>query len=256
MSSLGLVERVRGWFGARASETHRDFGGSGRWGLGPTTTDVAMALAGAAAAAEAGRPDLAAHEPWTDDATPESYPSTAPADDGHLPPASGKLPSEPVDPVWLRTLDDLPHRIGESVARHATGAPSMEAIERELEGHRQTTRDIRDAVRRLPELAGDQTQLARETNRILERQTAVLASMFDGITALRAALRTVEETSRRQVLAIAQLEESHREVLREYQALLMKSHTRVARLAAVGLILAAWALGGAAYVAYLVMVAP
>jgi ferric-dicitrate binding protein FerR (iron transport regulator) len=167
-------------------------------------------------------------------------------------PEAHAAPLDPLDPEWMQSLEELPQRIAESVAESAAGTEALEQIGRELEGHRQTNRAIAGAVRRLPDMAAGQAELTRQTNTALDRQALVLESMLDGITGLRAAFQTVEESSRRHLRAIAQLEAGHRQVLFEYQTLLLATHARLTRLAALGIILAAAALGGVGYAIYLV----
>jgi hypothetical protein len=155
----------------------------------------------------------------------------------------------------MQSLEDLPVRVAESAAERATATRALEQVAEELQGHRQTTRVLAAAIRRLPDIATHHAELTRETNQILERQSAALESMLDGLAALRAAFNTVEESSRRHLKAIALLESSHRQILFEYQTMFLRSHRLVGILAAVAVILAAAALGGLAYVTYLVFLA-
>jgi hypothetical protein len=261
MSTLGLVDRVRSWFGSKGASAPAGVGfAGGRWSLGPAPERAALALASAAAFARAPAMDT---EPAPEDCDIDRPLRSEPRAPAGTPPleAPPALPDpfrphlDPIDPVWIESLDALPRRIAESVAQSAHGARALEQIGTQLEGHRETAQAIRDAVGRLPHLAADQVDLVRETNRILKRQCNLLESMFDGITALRAALRTVDESSRRHELALAELEESHHQVLCEYQTMLLKAHRRLGRLAAVAILMAAAAVGGVAYVAYRVLVA-
>jgi hypothetical protein len=147
----------------------------------------------------------------------------------------------------MQSLEELPRRIAASVTEAAGSARALGLMAGELTGHRQTSRVVMDAVRRLPDLAINQAELTREAIKSLDRQTLVMESMLDGVTALRSAFRTIEESSRRHVLAISQLEMCHRQVLLEYQGMLLKSQRRLAWMAFVATALGAAALGGVAY---------
>jgi hypothetical protein len=147
----------------------------------------------------------------------------------------------------MQSLEELPRRIADSVTEAAGSARALGQIAGELSGHRQTSRVVMDAVRRLPALAANQVELTREAAKALDRQTLVLESLLDGVTALRSAFRTIEESSRRHVLAISQLETCHRQVLLEYQGMLVRAHRKLAWLAFGGVVLGAAALGGVAY---------
>jgi hypothetical protein len=241
MTALGLLERVKGWFGGTS-------GGNGRShrrpGTGPaenTGDDALPSASGAIAAVAAAqrKPGDGCTSPAASDAGPNDAGSPAP----HL---------DPLDPEWMQSLEELPRRIAETAAGSAAGIRSLEHIAGELEGHRQATRAIAASMKRLPDLALAQGELARETNKLMERQSLVLESMLDGITDLRSAFKTTEESSRRHLKAIAILETSHRQILFEYQTMFLRTHRRLGYLAAAAAMLAAGALGGVAYVAWYV----
>lgn len=234
MTRLGLVDRVRSWFGARAEAAGES---AARWSLGAGRAELALAGASAAggglSAKASVRRDVLAIEALAKAAAPARPDAVETL---RAPPAPTKTHLDPLDPEWMRAL------------------PSLDEIGRELTGHHQTSRAIADAVIQLPGLASGQANLVRETNRILERQSALLESVLDGITSVRSAFRTTDESSRRLAAALGQLEASHREVLLEYQAMLLRAHRRLGRLAALAVLVAAAALGGVGYVAYLVLI--
>lgn len=239
MARLALVDRVRSWLGAKA-ETAGAAASGKRWTLGAAGGRTELALAGAALAAGSPAASSVSHDTSaleSLDVPAETTTASSGADAEPSAPGPGNTHLDPLDPDWMQSL------------------PSLEGIGHELEGHRQTSRAIMDAVQRLPELASNQTDLASETNKILSAQSALLESILDGLTSLASAFRTIDESSRRHVAALGQLEASHREVLLEYQAMLLKAHRRLGRLAALAILIAAAALGGVGYVAYLVMVA-
>ncbi|MGB2997280.1 MAG: hypothetical protein WBC59_01425 [Phycisphaerae bacterium] len=167
---------------------------------------------------------------------------------------SGSPERDAPDGEWVRSLETLPERIAESVAAGAAGAKTLERIGRELDGHRNTSRTVAEAIGRLPDLAGDQAALTRRTHEILEQQTHLAEAMVDGLAGLRATLKTVEESADRHLACIAQLEQCHRRVLEVYQSMLLKAHRRLGRVATAALLLAAIALGAAGYVVYLAIV--
>ena len=248
MTALGLLERVRGWFG----------GSNGGNGHGrPKSAELAppqeaesyLARSDARAAAEADDADTFGAE-----GTCPSAHAAGANDDASLAIQAPAL--DPLDPEWMQSLEDLPRRIASTAADSAAGVRSLEQIAGELEGHRQATRAITASMKRLPDLALAQGELARETNKLLERQSLVLESMLDGITDLRSAFKTNEESSRRHLKAIAVLETSHRQILFEYQTMFLRAHRRLGYLAAAAALLAAGALGGVAYVAWYVFAAP
>jgi len=255
MTALGLLERVKGWFagtdGGNGNSSHR------RRSLGAAESadaDALPAVSGAIAAVAAAQkepgdvctsPAASAFAKATAD-----RPETDPGDAASPDPRPSAL--DPIDPEWMQSLEQLPRRMAETAAGSAAGLRSLEQIAGELEGHRQATRAIAAGVKRLPDLALAQGELARETNKLLERQSLVLESMLDGITDLRSAFKTNEESSRRHLKAIAVLETSHRQILFEYQTMFLRTHRRLGYLAAAAVLLAAGALGGVAYVAWYV----
>jgi hypothetical protein len=279
MSGFGFIERMKGWFGGKRAAHGGPAAGGKRYTLGPPDGDTALSLAGAGAAAAgmvepAGRFNIPAEPIAIEAAAPVSsaeatgnalLESSAACPPGSLGgEAAGRFTSEaasggvarptrldPLDPVWMQSLEELPARIAESVARSAAGVRMLENIGAELEGHRQATRTIADSMRRLPDLAAGQSDLLRQANKTLERQAVVEEATLDAITDLRAALRTVEESSRRHLKAIAQLEYGHRQILGEYQEILLGAHRRLGRMATLGVLLAALALGGVGYALYL-----
>jgi hypothetical protein len=246
MTALGLLERVKGWFagtdGGNGNSSHR------RRSLGAAESADADALPAASGAIAA----VAARAPReTSDGATSPAASAAGSDDA-LSPDVRPSALDPLDPEWMQSLEQLPRRMAENAADSAAGVRSLEQIAGELEGHRQATRAIAAGVKRLPDLALAQGELARETNKLLERQSLVLESMLDGITDLRSAFKTNEESSRRHLKAIAVLETSHRQILFEYQTMFLRTHRRLGYLAAAAALLAAGALGGVAYVAWYV----
>jgi hypothetical protein len=267
MTALGLLDRVKGWLGHRNGHDAGARTSPKRYSLGPAgdTTGVISPRAAAAIASLA-----AARDPRRGAALKPDAPfdpgaevsgdvlagqiSLRPSspDPGPSPLAPRPAPLDPLDPEWAVALDDLPARMADAAAGSAAGLRSLEQIETELEGHRQATRTIAAAVRRLPDLAVNQAELARETNRQLERQGLVLESMLDGILSLRAGLKSTEDSARRHLKAIAVLESAHRQVIFEYQVMFQRAHRQVGILAAVAVMLAAVAIGGVAYVAWVV----
>jgi len=269
MSRLGLMNRVKSWFGA---PKRRDAAGkrSAAWSPAPAAR---LLLAGAAAKASAsptqtccafdGReptsggcgqavkaPAVALREPQGDPEQSRRVAATS------APPADDPEPAWASQTEWMHVLDSLPERIAESLAASAAGARALEKIGRELEGHRDATRSLAQSVGRLPGLATDQTALAKQTCEILSRQTHLAEATVDGLAAMRAALGSVEESARRHVLAIGELERSHREVLQVYQRLVLATHRRLGRLAALAVVLASGALGAVAYVLWMVLASP
>jgi len=260
MSRMGLVDRVRSWFGHRVDPSDGGDPTAKRRSLGPVDAGGRFALTGCGAAASAVAASPAEDEGEADEEAPsgQSLRTTAgPSGDGVglQIGARARTRLDPLDPPWMTSLEDLPRQIADSVAEATAGARSLQDIGHELEGHREVGLAMLDCLRRLPNIAGNQVALAEETNKILERQSGLLECMVDGVTALRSALRTVEESSRRHLVALEQLETCHRQVLLEYQAMLLKAHRRLGWLAATGVLLAAGALGGVGYVAWRVFVA-
>jgi len=254
MTALGLLERVKGWFGGANGGNGRSSHKRPLAGPAESTGDDALPSASGAIAAVAAS---AQREPSDGAASPAASAFAKATTDR---PAGGsgdtlspdvRPPAlDPLDPEWMQSLEELPRRLAETAAGNAAGMRSLEQIAGELEGHRQATRAIAASVKRLPDLALAQGELARDTNKILERQSLVLESMLDGITDLRSAFKTNEESSRRHLKAIAVLEASHRQVLFEYQTMFLRTHRRLGYLAATAAMLAAGALGGVAYVAW------
>jgi len=239
MTRLALVDRVRSWFGGK-SGTVGAAPSARPWSLAPgSRTELALAaLAAGGATPAADEPqDALALESVRD--APAEATRTVPAQaDTDAVPAPPRVRLDPLDPEWIQAV------------------PSLEAIGSELDGHRQTSRAIMEAVQQLPDLASNQADLAVETNKVLRGQSALLESILDSLVSLRSAFRTIDESSRRHAATLAQLEASHREVLLGYQAMLLRAHRRLGRLAALAVLVAAAALGGVGYVAYLVLMAP
>jgi hypothetical protein len=233
MSTLSWMSRVRAWFATRHAEpapaapTAAWAGGTGTLALVGTT--VADGPAPAAGYAPAGAsPRLAAEPP------PRPAPPRRDKGNGN----GRRTPRiDPLDPPWTDHLE------------------ALDGLAGELQGHRETGAALLHAVRQLPELTSDQTDHIVQTNRLLQQQNTLLGSVLDNLAALRSTIQTMEESSRRNLTAIGQLEASHREILWGYQEMLQRSHRRLGRLAAAAAVLAALALGGAAYVAYVVLVA-
>lgn len=232
MTRLALVDRVRSWFGGKGrtagiSARPRPLASAARTELAL----AANAVGGASAAADMPQ-DVAAPQPVRE---PAAETASRIGTGARSAPPTTCL--DPLDPEWLQAV------------------PSLEEIGSELDGHRETNRTIMETVQRLPDLASNQADLTVETNKVLLGQTALLESILDSITSLRSAFQTINEGSRRQAVALAQLEAAHREVLLGYQTMLLKAHRRLGRLAALAILVAAAALGGTGYVAYLVLVA-
>ncbi|MBM4018633.1 MAG: hypothetical protein FJ288_09955 [Planctomycetes bacterium] len=272
MTAAQILDRVRFWFG----KTGGGNGGRGaagltqRGALGPREKSAAAYLAGcgtpAAAPETAGAPprDRAvgasplagyAGSDCTDSRAPATSQSLLESDSpSALAPRHPAL--DPLDPPWIESLEGLTEQIAASAADRAAAARALENIAGELDGHRQAARTLAAAMQRLPDIAAGQADLARETNKLLERQAFVLESIVDALAALRAAFGNIEESSRRNLKAIAMLESSHRQILFEYQTMFLRSHRLVGYLAAAAAMLAAGALGAAAYVAWMALVAP
>jgi hypothetical protein len=255
---IGFLERMKRWFSSKRGHSAAP-GAPKRCSLGPAEVDAGLALTGAgAAAAGIARASLASPEPAEgpsaslDNRAAGVSPRVLCPTDADAPAPASRL--DPLDPAWMSALEELPARIAESVAERAAGTESLERIAGEMEGHRQATRAIAAAVRRLPDLAATHVETARETNKLLGRQALVLESMLDGLTGLRAALKTVEESSRRNLKAIGVLESSHRQILFEYQTMFLRAHRRLGFLASTAIMLAAGAVAALAYVAWMVLV--
>ena len=250
MARLSLVDRMKSWFGtARRERQHR---------IGVPAQHAGLALAAVGCNAGEG----AADGPKAGAALADPFPVStrnglSAAEAPCAPPRetpSGSPERDAPDGEWVRALEALPERIAESVAAGATGAKTLEKIGRELDGHRNTSRAVAEAIGRLPDLTGDQAALTRRTHEILEQQTHLAEAMVDGLAGLRAALKTVEESADRHLACIGQLEQCHRRVLEVYQSMLLKAHRRLGHVATAALLLAAIALGAAGYVVYLAIV--
>lgn len=246
MSRPGLWDRVRSWFGGKQEAGAAGAPSARRCSLGPAESAERLAFPGGAAAMGTSGPAAAVLDDLAETAaTPANRLPARNADS-----ADGPAPSrlDPMDPDWIGALERLPERLAESAARSAAGARSLEEIAYELEGHREAGRAIAQSVGQLPRIAADQVELHHETNKLLTRQADLMEAVFDSLTSMRSAFRSVEESSKRNVLALGQLESCHRQVLFEYQAMLIKAHRRVAYMAVLAILLAAGAIGGLAYV--------
>jgi hypothetical protein len=283
MARLRLVDRVKSWFGAKV-ETSSDSARptDRRRSLETAVSGIRMSGSGSASARVLGPETDGAGDDFSRDFDRRGHSAAAEADAlgalrasptadlsvraalaGHAgapgvgassASADDARGADPVDPTWMAAMDELPQRIAEAAAHGAAGAQSLKTLAYELDGHRHNARAMLETLRRLPQIGAEQTDAALAANKLLERQLLILESMFDGITALRASFRTVDEASRRQILALSQLETCHRNVLMEYQTLLVRAHRRIAWIAAAGVVLGAAALGFAAYVALRVLV--
>ncbi len=242
MSTLSMMSRVRAFFAGK-HEPAPAMAAETAWS-GATGT---LALVGTAVADETGAADAVASVPPEARRAPAAGPPAPPHPPGtqRKPSASrrgttGRAASpriDPLDPAWMEGLD------------------SLGTLGRELQGHRDTSESLLRTVRQLPELTSDQTDHIVQTNRLLERQNILLTSVLDTMSGVAASMQTMEESSRRHLTAIGQLETSHRQVLWAYQAVLETTHRRLGRLAALAAALAAVALGAVAWVAYLVLAA-
>jgi hypothetical protein len=254
MGRLRLFDRVKSWFGVKIEAGETAAGPvAKRWSLEPAGPGERLGFSGAGATAVASR--MSQDERQSRAAVTAEGVPLAPSTEAASP-SAGAVPAEmldSLDPAWMKSLEELPGRIASAVGHGAAGLHTLKEIAGELEGHRQSTRAMLQALRRLPFLSAEQAEIARDTNKLLERQLLITESMFDGITSLRASFRSVEESSRRHVQALAQLETCHRNVLLEYQAMLVRAHRRLGWMAAIGVLLAATALGSAAYVAWRVL---
>jgi hypothetical protein len=228
-----MVDRVKAWFGG-GGRRRRHPALPRRWTFGPDPADLALAAVGSGRAAQAApRPDADALA--APDAAPPEETSAA------WPPLS-----EPV-PEWVERLEELPDRVAEAVGRGAAGTKTLERIAAELDGHRARSGAATEAIGRLPDLGQEHTALLKEANRLLDHQNRLGEALLDGFKGLRAALRTVEESSRRHLACIHHLETTHRQVLEVYQGLLLRAHRRLGRLSAAAVLLALAALAGVAY---------
>jgi len=256
MGRLRLFDRVKSWFGAKIDAPESTAGPAGkRWAIEAAGAGERMEFSGAGATAVASR---APQEDFDGTVSDEGVPF-APSASAFLarttePDTPAAPPLDPLDPGWMQSLEELPRRIAEAAGQGAAGLHTLKEIAYELEGHRQSTRALVQAVRRLPYLSAEQAEIARDTNKLLERHLLILESQFDGITALRASFKSVEESSKRHIMALAQLETCHRNVLLEYQGMLIRAHRRLGWLAVLGVMLAAAALASVAYVGWRVLV--
>ena len=229
MSTLSWMSRVRAFFAAKpeptpavATEAAWAGGGGG------------FALVGTAVADEAPPNDTVAPPP--DEPQTPTRPDPVPPPEPATTRSGPKPPRiDPLDPSWMEHLE------------------SLGAVGHELQGHRETSDALLRAVRQLPELTSDQTDHIVQTNHLLQRQNTLLTSILDTLGGLRASMQTMEESSRRHLTAIGQLEASHRQVLLGYQDVLLKTHRRLGRLATLATVLAGVALAGVAWVLYLVL---
>ncbi len=253
MSQLNLVDRVKSWFGVARLERQRRAGvGAKPWAASSTAPAAGLLLAGAGGSATAAPPISSAFDgrPAAPIAGGPGAQTTAVATEtGKTPDAQRPEPN----PEWIRLLNTLPERIAESLAASAAGAKALDKIGRELEGHRDATRSLAESVRQLPDLATDQAAVTKRTNDLLEQQTRLAEATVDGLTGMRAALRSVEESAQRHLVCIARLEAAHREVLETYQTLVLRTHRRLGRLAMLAVLLASAALGGVGYALYLTL---
>ena len=230
MSHSGWMTRIRAWFAARREPAASLAPRGASW----RAAGSEMALA-ATAVAEMDPP--AADVPPAAETAPRPAPAAAPATATAERPTTTPPRLDPLDPPWMDRLDALA-----DLGRH-------------LQGHRQTAEALLRIARQLPELTSDQTDHIVQTNRLLEEQNHLLKAVLDTLAGLRASMQTVDEAARRHLTAIGTLEASHREVLRAYQEMMMKTHRRLGRLAAWAAVMSALALGGAAWVAYLILAA-
>jgi hypothetical protein len=228
------MSRVRAFFAGKHEATPAVAAETAWSGGGGTLALVGTAVADEAPPREsvAAPPPEARRPPQPEPAPPPEPPRER---NRQKAPASPRI--DPLDPPWIERL------------------VSLGAVGRELEGHRETTEALLRAVRQLPELTSDQTDHVVQTNRLLERQNVLLSSMLDTLAGVGASMQTMEESGRRHLTAIGQLEASHRQVLYAYQDVLERAHRRLGRLATLATVLAAVAVGGVAWVLYLALAA-
>ncbi|MBL7140540.1 MAG: hypothetical protein ISS74_06480 [Planctomycetes bacterium] len=242
MSTAGWMTRVCAWFGRKA-DAPGDLAPEASWSGGGQLALVGTAVAEAEPPehpAPVQSPDPFGAAPPAERDLRFEPPRTPEPERDPLPPAVHARPRpriDPLDPPWMKDL------------------AALETLGRELQGHRDTALALLRTVRQLPELTSDQTDHIVQTNHLLQRQATLLGSILDSLTGLGASMQSMAESSRRNLLAIGQLEASHREVLAQYQRLLLDSHRRLGRLAALATILSAIALGGVAVAVYLVLTA-
>ena len=251
MSQQSLLDRVKSWFGVARVERPRR-ADTKPWTGASTAPSAGLLLAGAGGSVPAAPPISSAFDsrpsaPLADDPASETTAVAAETD------KQSTLQRPEPNPEWIRLLNSLPERIAESLAASAAGAKALETIGRELEGHRDAARTLAEAVRQLPELASDQTAVTKRTNDLLEQQTRLAEATVDGLAGMRGALKSVEESAQRHLVCIARLETAHREVLETYQALVLRTHRRLGRLAILAVLLASGAIGAVAYVLWLTL---
>jgi hypothetical protein len=234
MSTLSWMSRVRAFFAGKHEPTHA-VAAETTWSGGGGT----LALVGTAVADEVPAKESVPEPPAEDRRPPQPEPAPPPEPprerNRQKAPALPRI--DPLDPPWIERL------------------ASLGTVGRELEGHRETSQALLRTVRQLPELTSDQTDHIVHTNRLLERQNVLLSSILDTLAGVGASMQTMEESGRRHLTAIGQLEASHRQVLYAYQEVLERTHRRLGRLATLATVLAAVALGGVAWVLYLVLAA-
>jgi len=219
MSGTQLLQRVRHWFGGGRAEEMRPHADPCPVPDGDTGRALLFAASGAGAAASRASP------------VPRSAPQAAPH----------------AAPTVLSLHDPQPSRPAETSDRRPADA-ALANVAQELHGHRETSRAIAHSVERLPDLAASQVDLLRRNNQLHEREVHVAEGVLDELAALRGAFRSVEESSRRHLRCFTEIESNHREVLAEYQDLLLRQHRRLYRMTLAAVLLAAAALGGVLYV--------
>jgi hypothetical protein len=203
-----------------------------------------------------GNPDLP--EPARDPEPHQEVIRDAETGEPIAPPPAAEVPAPAAGPTLSpevrEMLRELPERIAESLSKVTAGAESLEEIAGEVRGHRDNTQALVEGVRRVADASGSHAELAERTNGLLEEQNRLAGATLDGLTAMRAALRTVEETGERHVAVLGHLESSHRQVLEVYQSMLAKANRRLARLALAAVLTSAAAIAGLAIVVYLVFI--
>jgi hypothetical protein len=253
------MDRIRLWFAGGRRRRNGPDEEMKAWSLSPAQAELALATAGAPGGEirdeglvdtdEPPPPEPLAEIPETRGAKPASDQTEDRAE------TSREEPAAPAAPPWLDRLDALPDRIADALKGSAASTEALGRIAAEMEARRDTDRGAAEAMAALPESAERQADLVGRTNELLEHQNRLTESLVDGLAGLRAAFRSVEESSRRHLACIAQLETTHRQVLDVYQSTLLRAHRRLGRLAlfAVGLAVAALgAVGALIYLGYVV----
>ena len=253
MSATALLERVKCWFGSggRADPESRSRTDARFWSSVHENASAALLFAasgGSGAAALRGPLPKAPPRGQDGPALKLAPAPRAPEDPPPHERADADERRRSSDRELVELLRSLPERIARSVNRPMPGGEAIDQMAEELRGHRETHRAIAEAVGRLPDQAGSQTELLKKSNQLAERHTRVTESVLDELTALRMAFRNVDESSRRNLQCLAQIEANHREVLREYQDILLLAHRRLWRAAILAILLAAVSLAGVAYV--------